>query len=216
MLFATFSTGEEAICRFAAVLGQQQYPNQICVILCIFFEKAVIKIDNHTKVTSIGSTLCCPSVEHLKLVQSNQAVIDVVNSVLVSCGPINLDNYPSGKKKENHRLKRAFPGKGQTVSSQEGYFLDLEWDHRSSKFVPSGSWLSSMSSRQNGRRVLPTTVGSLQSQNDSVFMWPQERCFIEIRWNKSNTGVWGDLGGTSWRGKKVSSYHDLNIRIRLI
>ena len=73
--FCNVTTGEEAICRFAAVLGQQQYPMR-CVILWIFFDIAVIKIENHTKVTSIGSTLCCPSVEHLKLVQSNQAVID--------------------------------------------------------------------------------------------------------------------------------------------
>ena len=51
--------------------------------------------------------------------------MNVVNSVLVSCGPINLDNYPSGKK-ENHRLKRAkrlVPRKGTSWTWNE--IMDL-------------------------------------------------------------------------------------------
>lgn len=66
--------------------------------------------------------------------------------------------------------------------------------------VPSGSWLSSMSSRQNGRRVL--SKWEVCKVKMTPFSWPQERCFIETTWKNSNTGVCGDLEGTSWRWKK--------------
>ena len=67
-------TGEEAICRFAAVLGQQQY--RIRFVLFYYpFGYGCHLFDSHTKVTG-GSTLCCPfKVGTIDL--CNQAVIDL-------------------------------------------------------------------------------------------------------------------------------------------